>query len=231
MNKIEVECSDAKGLQQVIEYVYCGKIKICEENVACVLQLSTLFALPNLKSSCISFLQQNLCVENCLFFYNICKGFQVGVIENSAVHLIARNLSDVVVLNQLKHLSEAAFLDLLKLSSLPWTFELKIRAINTWLCSKPNFCSFNAFKPLLECTRLSREDVASFVNELRSDFLQWLQNQKILANSKPDSEEADLYNDNQSWSSQEDVSRVRKKEKSSCVSTNHIRSSRRRKVF
>ncbi|XP_078533712.1 calicin [Lissotriton helveticus] len=63
---ISADCMSGEAVEQLLDFMYTGRILLGEHNVECLLRGAQYFALPNLRSHCRDFLQESLRGDNCV---------------------------------------------------------------------------------------------------------------------------------------------------------------------
>lgn len=95
----EILLSDLNGkaVEQIINFFYCGKIVIDEENVQYLLYASCLLAVNHVKQYCCDFLRQETTVPNCLGIRAIADTLSCSELFEAANLYVTENFSQVLL--------------------------------------------------------------------------------------------------------------------------------------
>lgn len=88
---------NGKALGQIVDFFYTGKIDIDEENVQSLLYAACLLAVSSVKQYCCDFLEQEICIINCLGIRAIADTLSCTELFAVADSYVAANFSQVLL--------------------------------------------------------------------------------------------------------------------------------------
>ncbi|KAK3746364.1 hypothetical protein QZH41_006294 [Actinostola sp. cb2023] len=87
---------DAKVMEQLVSFFYTGKIVIDEDNVQSLLYASCVLAIVSVKQYCCDFLEQEMCVANCLGIRAIADTLSCTELYTAADSFVSANFSQLL---------------------------------------------------------------------------------------------------------------------------------------
>ena len=145
-------------------------------------------------------MKDHVTLQNCVLYYILAMDYKFRFIERAAFSLIASNLPEIVISKQMRHIGENTLLRLLGENSFPWSEELKVKAINTWLTNNTNFEAIHKFTSFVNWRCVSLQKWKSLIPGAHAVMTQWIDEQLSLLHSSDASQdesesESDIYND------------------------------------
>ncbi|KAH3792837.1 hypothetical protein DPMN_146336 [Dreissena polymorpha] len=107
------ECKDGLVRLQDIEYntfvdildfVYSGKLNICEENAEELLRAATLFQIAPLHQKCQDFLLDHVTIENCIGAWRLAKSHECTELAKKSWYMILECFAEVCLTDDFKYL-------------------------------------------------------------------------------------------------------------------------------
>uniref|UniRef100_A0A3P9IBR9 Kelch like family member 11 n=1 Tax=Oryzias latipes TaxID=8090 RepID=A0A3P9IBR9_ORYLA len=90
------EGPDPQTVENVVQFMYTGEVRITRANVHQVLELADRFLLAQLKSFCADFLSKRVTLSNCVAVHSLAHMYSLDPLAQSAAQMIRRNFHRVV---------------------------------------------------------------------------------------------------------------------------------------
>ena len=142
-----------KIVEDLIEYIYTGKLHLSIENVEDIIACANYFLMSSLREFCCEFLDTILTCANCLAIFSIVTRFRCHNLREKAKKMILQNFSLVMEGDQFPQLTFSEVFDLLSNDMLEIPNEdIVFKALMRWL--EYDISRSNYFTELLECVRI-----------------------------------------------------------------------------
>ena len=142
-----------KIIEDLLEYVYTGKLHLSLENVEETIACANYFLMNSLRESCCQFLDSILSCTNCLAIYSIATRFRCYDLQEKAKRMTLQNFSLVTEKDQFLQLNYSEVFDILSSDMLEIPNEdVVFKALMRWL--ECDISRSNHFSELLECVRI-----------------------------------------------------------------------------
>ncbi|XP_035678965.1 gigaxonin-like [Branchiostoma floridae] len=136
--QIEAESLTASVFEQIVEYIYTGKIDISEDNVQDILQAADILLMTDLKDLCCEFLEQVISPENCLGIRNFAELFNCPEIHFFATEYMEMSFHQVMFTEEFLELTFEQLLEILEHDKLNVRNEQDIvECVLKWLEHQP----------------------------------------------------------------------------------------------
>ena len=155
-----------EALNGLIDYFYCGTLKITLENVPELLKLADLLLLENTKKYLINYLKQTLNSQNCILYKRLGQLYCEEKLMENSEEFMARNYAKVMESEDFYSLTSQEFLSFLEhygASIIVPSEDLILHSIGSWI-SKDSQCQ-DCLPNLLQFVhwnQLSQESLDSF---------------------------------------------------------------------
>ncbi|XP_077982960.1 kelch-like protein 11 [Glandiceps talaboti] len=106
-NMATIECTTAEAMEQILNYIYSGKISITLDNVEPILRGADHFLIPSLREYCCEFLSKKMDASNCLVVKQLADLYRFDelyhraseFVRNQFMHVITKGADDLMALN------------------------------------------------------------------------------------------------------------------------------------
>ena len=105
-NTVNMNTVDEKTMQNVIDFIYTGKIVIDDENVIGLLSAADYLLMDDVKQYCFEFLESNITFDNCFTVFDASILYENKSLQNKICEQISKDFDTVVIKNEFKHLSK-----------------------------------------------------------------------------------------------------------------------------
>ena len=105
-NPVQVNGVDGKAVKALIDFMYCGEVKINNENVMELLAACDYLLLDEVKQFCFEFLESVLSSDNWFVVLNAAKLYQNEDIESHVYEYMSKTLNEVMQTHEFKSLSK-----------------------------------------------------------------------------------------------------------------------------
>lgn len=103
--KIHLRDLTSATLSAIVDYVYTGLVSITMDNVLPLMQAASMLQYGRLFEACSSFLQEQLCPDNCLSMIRLSEIMNCNSLRDKAKEMAMKSFSDVSVSEDLCELS------------------------------------------------------------------------------------------------------------------------------
>lgn len=103
--KIHLRDLTSATLKTIVDYVYTGRISITMDNVLPLMQAASMLQYGRLFEACSSFLQEQLCPDNCLSMIRLSEIMNCITLRDKAKEMAMKSFCDVSVSEDLCELS------------------------------------------------------------------------------------------------------------------------------
>ena len=155
-----------EALNGLIDYFYCGTLKITLENVPELLKLADLLLLENTKKYLINYLKQTLNSQNCILYKRLGQLYCEEKLMENSEEFMARNYAKVMESEDFYSLTSQEFLSFLEhygASIIVPSEDLILHSIESWISkdSQRQDCLPNLLQ-FVHWNQLSQESLDSF---------------------------------------------------------------------
>ena len=155
-----------EALNGLIDYFYCGTLKITLENVPELLKLADLLLLENAKKYLINYLKQTLNSQNCILYKRLGQLYCEEKLMENSEEFMARNYAKVMESEDFYSLTSQEFLSFLEhygASIIVPSEDLILHSIESWISkdSQRQDCLPNLLQ-FVHWNQLSQESLDSF---------------------------------------------------------------------
>ena len=155
-----------EALNGLIDYFYCGTLKITLENVPELLKLADLLLLENTKKYLINYLKQTLNSQNCILYKRLGQLYCEEKLMENSEEFMARNYAKVMESEDFDSLTSQEFLSFLEhygASIIVPSEDLILHSIGSWISkdSQRQDCLPNLLQ-FVHWNQLSQESLDSF---------------------------------------------------------------------
>lgn len=141
-------------VDDLIEYIYTGRLELCVDNVEELLICSNIFMIGRLREDCCEFMAKVLAPVNCLGILSIAAKFGCEKLAQRAIKLIQEEFLQVMNENEFLHLSKEEIFDVLSNDSIEVPCEdIVLKAFLKWLEFDYDKRS-QYFEELFQCIRV-----------------------------------------------------------------------------
>ena len=103
---VDMNTVDEKSMQNIIDFIYTGKIVIDEKNVIALLSAADYLLMDDVKQYCFEFLESNITSDNCFTVFDVSILYENKSLQNKVYKQISNNFDTVVAKEEFKHLSK-----------------------------------------------------------------------------------------------------------------------------
>lgn len=167
---IKLQGISRKAMDQLLDFMYEGRLKLDEENVESVFQAADLLEVSVLSRACVQFLQERVCHSNCLGLMDFASSYFLQPLQEQCQKLLYRDFQQVLQHDEFLSLQKARVLELLACERLQVSEEVLVTAVLRWVSHRPAERKA-ALRELLEKLRLPLLDPAFFAGTLEADEL------------------------------------------------------------
>ena len=155
-----------EALNGLIDYFYCGTLKITLDNVEELLKLADLLLLENTKKYLINYLKQTLNSQNCILYKRLGQLYCEEKLMENSEEFMARNYAKVMESEDFYSLTSQEFLSFLEhygASIIVPSEDLILHSIESWISkdSQRQDCLPNLLQ-FVHWNQLSQESLDSF---------------------------------------------------------------------
>lgn len=143
----------SRNLEELVEYIYTGKLSLTMENVEDTLACANYFLMNSLRDSCCQFLDNILSCNNCIPIFSIATRFRCGQLRDKAKQIILQNFEFVMESDNFLNLCFNEVFDVLSSDMLEIPNEdVVFKALMRWL--EYDLSRSDYFSELLDCVRV-----------------------------------------------------------------------------
>ncbi|XP_078686113.1 kelch-like protein 40 [Branchiostoma floridae x Branchiostoma belcheri] len=151
---------DSTSFCKILEFMYTGKIRIGKDDVQNILQVAHMLQLDKIVQCCCGFIQDNLCLSNCLGVMRLADMYGFAALEKKARNMAVSNFLDVTQEEEFLSLPPQQLAYLLRDDHLKVTSEDDVvNSLIKWLDHAPETQQTEILKILqeirLSCVRVS----------------------------------------------------------------------------
>ncbi|XP_048874372.1 kelch-like protein 24 [Brienomyrus brachyistius] len=173
---IKLQGISAAAMENLLNFMYEGKVDVDEENVEIVFRAADLLGVNVLSKACIQFLEQRVDHSNCLGIMDFASSFFIQPLAEQCQKILYQDFVEVYKHEEFLSLTKGRLTEFLSCEQLKVDREeVLVEAILKWVRHDPNERK-EALKDLLECVHLPLVDPVFLIKTLESD--------KILQDSK-----------------------------------------------
>ncbi|ROI16530.1 Kelch-like protein 24 [Anabarilius grahami] len=167
---IKLQGISGKAMDQLLDFMYEGRLKLDEENVESLFQAADLLEVSVLSRACVQFLQERVSHSNCLGLMDFASSYFLQPLQEQCQTLLYRDFQQVLQHDEFLGLQKARVLELLACERLQVSEEVLVTAVLRWVQHRPAERKA-ALRELLEKLRLPLLDPAFFAGTLEADEL------------------------------------------------------------
>ncbi|KAI8518077.1 hypothetical protein Bbelb_040940 [Branchiostoma belcheri] len=151
---------DSTSFCKILDFLYTGKIRIGKDDVQDILQTAHMLQLDKIVQYCREFIQDNLCLSNCLGVMRLADLYGLSALKTKAWDMAVSNFLDVTQEEEFISLSAQQLADLLGDEHLKVTNEDDVvNSVIRWLDNAPETHQTTILKIIqeirLSCVRVS----------------------------------------------------------------------------
>ena len=94
--KVELEEATEAVIEDVLLYIYTGKVFITDENAHNLIATANYLFLPGLKTLASNFIKRNLSPENCIFNFYFAEKYDCRELKEKACEIVTSNFTEVM---------------------------------------------------------------------------------------------------------------------------------------
>uniref|UniRef100_A0A8C9SFS0 Kelch like family member 10 n=1 Tax=Scleropages formosus TaxID=113540 RepID=A0A8C9SFS0_SCLFO len=157
-------------MRLIIEYAYTCSVPVTEDNVECLLVAADQFNVMGIVRACCSFLENKLCVENCIGIYRFADFYCCSELRQHARLFILQHFEEVVhTSEEFLDLDVLQFCDIIEKDNLNIKQEnVVFEAILQWIAHAPTTRKHH-ISVLLPKVRLASMDINYFMNNVKNN--------------------------------------------------------------
>ena len=131
---IDIGGVSAETFELLLDFIYSGKVNLCEENIIKVFPAAQLFQLEILVHICSDYFVNQLCVSNCLGIWRFASTYSHPLLKKAAWSFIARYFLEMANCEEFLQLSKVELCTILSSGDLEINSEMDVyRAVLAWL--------------------------------------------------------------------------------------------------
>ncbi|XP_019634970.1 PREDICTED: kelch-like protein 24 [Branchiostoma belcheri] len=157
---IQLREIDSISFSKILDFLYTGKICIGKDDVQDILKTAHMLQFDRIVQYCHTFIQDNLCLSNCLGVMSLADMYGLSVLKTKARDMAVSNFPDVTQEEEFRSLSVQELADILGDERLKVTNEDDVvQSVLRWLDHVPENSKTGILKILqkinLSCVRIS----------------------------------------------------------------------------